>query len=195
MRPKLPGRFRYDARGLDFAPRNALHGLWCRATDVSRGFGSESMARDQSRCDSWPFLRRWRPAPPCLLTANSRPEVLQLELNYPALDVSEVQLAGTELEDSGGIPQLQIAAAALLRPFELGEDGIFGRGHEDAHAQQIAFRSSAHFLHGKRARSADDEIGLPGGRHVDDIELTPPAKCVESRRRVHVVLGRRKIGE
>src|SRR5262249_47406456 len=71
----------------------------------------------------------------------------------------------------------------------------FGGRDTDARAKQIALYRAPHLLDRKRPCLAHDEIRLPGGCHVDDIELAATMEGIDSRVRIRVVLMGGKTGE
>jgi hypothetical protein len=65
-------------------------------------------------------------------------------------------------------------------PLQLRKQRVFWRGDEDARAKQIGFDAAAHLLYGKWPRLPHDQVRLPGGGHVDDIELPTTAKRIDA---------------
>jgi hypothetical protein len=109
------------------------------------------------------------------------PEISEAQIGDPSLDVGDVEVLSAQLQDPQNVSQLELAAATLLCPFELRDQRIFGRSDEDLRAQQIAFDAATHLLHGEWPRLSHDEVGLPGRRHIDDVELPTATERIESR--------------
>src|SRR5678816_3652994 len=89
--------------------------------------------------------------------------------------------------DARGVSQLKVAAAAEFRPLQFGDHRVFSGGDENVRPQEIAFYRPAHLLDREGACLTHDQIRLPGGRGVDDIELAATAQGIHGRILVRVV--------
>ena len=86
------------------------------------------------------------------VASHRQPDLSEAQVGDPSLDVRKVEVVAAQLQDPRNVPQLKLAAATLLCPFELRDQRVFGRSDEDLRTQQSGFDAASHLLDGKRPR-------------------------------------------
>jgi len=75
---------------------------------------------------------------------------------------------------------------AELGPFELRQDGVFGRCDEDVHAKDDGGDAASHFFPAERTGLSKDHVDLPCRRSVDDVELASAPEFITGNVSVEV---------
>jgi hypothetical protein len=72
-------------------------------------------------------------------------------------------------DDAGGVLELALGFGEL-RPLELGKECVLSRSHEDFASFDLLQLAPLELGKTERARLAANEVDLPTGGHVDDVE-------------------------
>ena len=93
----------------------------------------------------------------------------------------------SELPHAADVPKLTSRAARALGPLKLRQDAVFRRAQVERHAEHAVFDATLELYAAVETTLSDDEVDLPAGLQVDDVELPMPPKRVECRALADVV--------